>query len=203
MRFKIKAKLSLLLAIAAVSTQLAAAQGTPASPPRDEPLRAELAFDYTYIRSNAPPASCTCFNLNGGSATFAWPVKQGAFAAVGDLTVDQANAIGSSGLGLRLVTLTGGTRYVPRIGHSSLQPFAQVLVGFAHASGTLVGQGTPGANNAAASFAANMGVGLDMHANRRFSVRLAEVDYLLTTINNGTNNHQNNLRISAGLVLRF
>ena len=76
MRFTITATLSLLLAIAAVSTQSAAAQGAPASPPHEQPLRAELALDYSYIRSNAPPASCTCFNLNGGTATFAWPVKQ-------------------------------------------------------------------------------------------------------------------------------
>jgi len=203
MRITIKATLSLLLAIAAVSTQLAAAQGTGASPSKEEPLRAELALDYSYMRSNAPPASCACFNLNGGSATFAWPVKQGGFAAVGDLTVDEASGISSSGLGLRLATLTAGTRYIPRIGHSPLQPFAQALAGLAHASGTLVGPGTPGAVNAGAAFAANLGGGLDMRVSRRFSLRLAEADYLLTTIHNDTNNHQNNLRISAGVVVRF
>lgn len=203
MRFTIKATFSLLLAIAAVSTQLAAAQGTQATPPSEEPLRAELAVDYSYVRSNAPPASCTCFNLNGGSGTFAWPVKQGGFAAVGDLTIDHASAIGASGLGLTLTTLMAGTRYVPRVGHSPLQPFAQVTVGLAHASGTLVGTGTPGAINAGGAFAASIGGGLDVRANRRFSVRLAEVNYLLTTVHNDTNNHQNNLRISAGVVMRF
>lgn len=203
MRFTIKATLFLLLAIAADSTRSAAAQGSTSTPPREEPLRAELAIDYSYVRSNAPPASCTCFNLNGGSGTFAWPVKQGGFAAVADLTIDHASAIGGSGLSLSLTTLTGGTRYVPRIGHSSLQPFAQVTVGLAHASGKLVGPGTPGAINAGGAFAANMGGSLDVRANRRFSVRLAEVDYLLTTVHNNTNNHQNDLRISAGVVVRF
>jgi hypothetical protein len=48
-----------------------------------------------------------------------------------------------------------------------------------------------------------MGGSLDVRANRRFSVRLAEVDYLLTTVHNNTNNHQNDLRISAGVVVRF
>jgi peptidoglycan-associated lipoprotein len=203
MRFTINATLALLLAIAAVSTQLAVAQGVPSTPPGKELLRAELALDYTYLRSNAPPGSCTCFNLNGGSATFAWPVKPGGFAAVADLTVDQASGIGSSGLGLRLATFTGGARYVPRIGHSPLQPFGQVSVGLAHASGTLVGKGTPGAINAGSAFAANMGGGLDVRINRRISMRVAEADYLLTTVHNDTNNHQNNLRISAGLVLHF
>ena len=31
----------------------------------------------------------------------------------------------------------------------------------------------------------------------------ADADYLLTTVDNGTNNHQNNLRISAGVVVNF
>jgi hypothetical protein len=34
-------------------------------------------------------------------------------------------------------------------------------------------------------------------------VRLIEADYLVTTFDNGVNNHQNNLRIGAGLVVRF
>jgi hypothetical protein len=34
-------------------------------------------------------------------------------------------------------------------------------------------------------------------------MRLVEADYLVTTFDNGANNHQNNLRIGAGLVMRF
>jgi hypothetical protein len=34
-------------------------------------------------------------------------------------------------------------------------------------------------------------------------VRLIEADYLLTTFDNGSNNHQNNLRIGAGVVVHF
>jgi outer membrane immunogenic protein len=200
MRITIKATLALLLAMAAVSALPAAAQ--PATKP-EQPLRAELALDYTYLRSNAPPGGCTCFNLNGGSATFAWPVKPGGLAAVGDITVDHAGNIGSSGLSLTLSTFTAGARYTPRLGHSSLQPFGEALVGIAHASGSLVQGNTPGAANAGAAFAANLGGGLDLRANRRFSIRLIEGDYLLTTIDNGTNNHQNSLRISAGVVMRF
>jgi hypothetical protein len=32
---------------------------------------------------------------------------------------------------------------------------------------------------------------------------LVEADYLVTTFDNGSNNHQNNLRVGAGVVLRF
>jgi hypothetical protein len=34
-------------------------------------------------------------------------------------------------------------------------------------------------------------------------VRLIDADYLLTTFDNGSNNHQNNLRISAGVVVHI
>jgi hypothetical protein len=77
------------------------------------------------------------------------------------------------------------------------------LLGLAHSSGTLVQGPNPGAANAGAAFAGCFGGGLDLRATPRFSVRLVEADDLLTTFDNGDNNHQNNLRISAGVVLRF
>jgi outer membrane immunogenic protein len=200
MRLRIKHNFVLLLAIAAVSATCAHSQSAPAP---DKPLRAELAIDYSYVRSNAPPAGCTCFNLNGVSATFAWPVKPGHFALAADVTIDHAGSIGASGDSLTLSTFTAGARYLLRTGHSPLQPFGQVLVGAVHSSGTLVAGSNPGAANAGAAFASNIGGGLDLKANRRFAIRLIEADYLLTTVDNSTNNHQNNLRISAGVVVRF
>jgi outer membrane immunogenic protein len=201
MRPRIKCTFVLLLAIAAVFARSGSAQ-TP-QPTPDKPLRAELAIDYSYVRSNAPPAGCTCFNMNGGSATFAWPVKPGHFALAGDITIDHAGSIGASGYSLTLSTFTGGVRYLPRTGHSRVQPYGQVLAGAVHSSGTLVEGTNPGAANAGAAFAANIGGGIDLKASRRFAIRLIEADYLVTTVDNSSNNHQNNLRISAGVVVRF
>jgi peptidoglycan-associated lipoprotein len=202
MRLRIKTTFSLLLAMAAVSTAPAVAQ-TSAQPAAasEKPYRAELALDYSYLRSNAPPGGC--FNLNGGSATFAWPVKPGSFALVGDATIARAGAISSTGDTLTLSAFTVGGRYLPKLGRSPLQPFGQALIGLAHSSGKLVQGANPAAANAGAAFAANLGGGLDLRASRRFAVRLIEADYLLTTFDNGTNNHQNNLRVSAGVVLHF
>ena len=205
MRIRNQYSFALLLACAVVSTASAVAQA-PAQPAAatEKPLRAELALDYSYLRSNAPPGGCGCFNLNGGSATFAWALKPGAsIALVGDITADQAGSISSSGYSLTLSAYTLGARYRQHIGHSPLQPFGQVLVGLAHSSGSLVGGQSPAASNAGAAFAANLGGGLDLRANRRFSFRLIEADYLLTTFDNGTNDHQNNLRLSTGVVLHF
>jgi peptidoglycan-associated lipoprotein len=202
MRSRIKTTLALLLTVAAVSALRAQEMGKPAATD-PKPYRMELEGGYTYLHSNAPPGGCGCFNLNGGNATFAWPVMPGRFALVGDFTIAHAGTIASSGDTLTLSTFTAGGRYLPRLSHSSLQPFGQALIGFAHASGPLVQGANPGAANAGAAFAANLGGGLDLKASRRFSIRLIEADYLLTTFDNGSNNHQNNLQVRAGVVVHF
>ena len=155
------------------------------------------------MRSNAPPGGCGCFNLNGGSATFAWTLKQTPFALAGDVTFVHSGSVSTSGESLTLSTFTGGGRYQPRLAHLHLQPFGQLLVGFAHSSGSLVQGSNPGAATAGLAFAANVGGGLDLRTDRALSIRLVEANYLVTTFNNGSNNHQNILRIGAGLALRF
>jgi len=200
MRLRINREFALLFTIAVASIARSAAQ-SPVQPASVKP-RAELALDYSYLRSNAPQGSCGCFNMNGGNATFAWPLGSGEFALAGDVTIAHAGTVSTSGNNLTLSTFTAGVRYLP-MKSRSFQPFGQVLAGLAHSSGTLVQGANPGAANAGAAFAGNFGGGLDLRLNPRFSIRLAEADYLLTTFDNGTNNHQNNLRISAGVVIHF
>ncbi len=205
MRISIRVRSSLLLVLLVMAAFFASRSVANAqkAKPADLQPRAELAVQYNYERSNAPPGGCTCFSLNGASASFAWPVKPGGFALVGDVGVAHAGSITSSGLSLTLSTFTAGTRYLPRLGASKVQPFGQVLVGFAHSGGTLVSGTNTSVSNAGAAFAATMGGGVDLRLNRRFSVRMVEADYLLTTFKNGDNDHQNNLRLSAGAVFHF
>jgi len=211
MKTAMRAFFQLVLIVAAVSAapvwMKAQASGLPGSPPAvttpAPDARFELGLEYSYLRSNAPPGGCTCFNLNGGSANIAWPVKPGHFALAGDINIVHAGSIGASGDSLTLSTFTAGTRYLPRMHLVHIQPFGQVLLGLAHSSGTVVAGSKPGTANAGAAFAANIGGGVDLNVNRRFAIRLIEADYLLTTVDNGSNNHQNNLRISAGVVIRF
>jgi hypothetical protein len=47
------------------------------------------------------------------------------------------------------------------------------------------------------------GGGLDIGLTRHIAVRAFEADYYLTRFDNGVNDHQNNLRIAAGVVIRF
>ncbi len=200
MRMTIQPLCVLVLTVAAVSAVPGFSQGATDGP---APPRAELALGYSYLHGNAPPGGCGCFNLNGGNATFAWPLKTGRFAMVGDATIAHADGISSSGYGLTLSTYTVGARFMPPIAHWSLQPFGQALIGLAHSGGTLVQGQAAKVSNAGAAFAANLGGGLDLRLSRRFSWRVVEADYLLTTFDNGSNDHQNNLRISAGAVFHF
>lgn len=65
-------------------------------------------------------------------------------------------------------------------------PFAQVLVGGVHASGSLA----PG------------NVLIDGSSNA-FAIRALEADCFMARFKNGVNDRQNNLRLSAGIVVRF
>lgn len=200
MRIGIKVTFFLLSVMALLGARVVA-NAQPAAPQMQP--RADLALDYTYMRSNAPPGGCGCFSLNGGSATFGWQIRRSHVALVGDVTVAEAGKISSSGYGLTLSVFTAGARYRLRLGHPPLHAFGQILAGVAHSSGSLVGGQNPSVPNAGAAFAANAGGGLDLHATRRFSLRLVEADYLVTTFNNGDNDHQNNLRLSTGVVFHF
>jgi peptidoglycan-associated lipoprotein len=187
----------LLIMFAATSGALAKAQQSPVDGTKP---RSELGLTYTYVHANAPPGGCGCFSLNGGSAEFAWPTGFRGVALAGDVTVGHTNSIGSSGSSLTLSSFTTGVRYSPPLKRTRFQPFGEVLVGYSHISGSLTQRQTTSSSN---GFAANLGGGLDAHLNQRLSLRLIEADYLVTTFDNGINNHQNLLRISTGIVLRF
>jgi peptidoglycan-associated lipoprotein len=205
MRVRIKYIFILLLTIAVVSPRQAAAQAAPQATgvPPEAPLHADLAITYSYLHSNAPVGGCTCFNMNGFSVNSAWPLRPGGFAIASDLTFETIGNINSTNFSLSFGTLSVGTRYLFRTHHRSFQPYAEALVGGAHASGSLTRLPNPLNNNSTLAFAGTLGGGVDLRAGRTFAVRLVEADYLPTTFDNGVNNHQNNFRIASGLVIRF
>jgi peptidoglycan-associated lipoprotein len=199
MRLWIKSIIVFSLTIAAVS-----ALAQDAATPRPEtPLRADFAVGYSYLRSNAPPGGCTCFNMNGVNLSSAWPLKPGRFAIAGDVTIDLIGNVSGANSSLTITTFTAGARYVFPIRHSPIRPFAEALAGGAHASGTLTASPNPLSGNAGLSFAAVLGGGIDLNLARRFSWRIVEADYLPTTFDNGSNNHQNNFRVATGAVVHF
>jgi outer membrane immunogenic protein len=162
----------------------------------------EISGEYTYTHSNAPPAECGCFPLNGGSASIAQPYGSGYFALVFDTTVVHTSGISSGKYNLTLSVFTAGFRLRPTPG-ARWKPFGEVLIGVEHAGGSLVRGDTPAASDGGAVFAMNAGGGLDRRLSRHLSLRVIEADYLMTTSSNRANNVQNNLRIGSGLIYRF
>ena len=198
MRTRNLTQIVLLISAALFAGQSVQGQNVVPATPRARP---ELNLQYSFVDSNAPPGGCGCFQLNGGSAGFAWPLKSSNFALAADVSAGHAGSISTTGNDLTLSTFLAGVRYTPRFRHSPFRFFGQVLAGGAHASGSLISGSS--ATSGGTAFAGMVGGGVNLRVSKRVLIKLVEVDYLPTTFSNGTNDHQNNLRLGAGVALAF
>ena len=160
----------------------------------------EIGVDYNYVRANGPPGGCGCFSMNGGNAWVGYGFTK-SFGAVAEFSAQHAGNINATGEDLTLFSYLFGPRYTLRKSDRWL-PFGQVLLGGAHASGTYE-PSLAGGSGSFNSFSMIAGGGLDIGVNSHIGLRAFEGDYYLTRFPNGVNGHQNNLRISAGLIFRF
>lgn len=201
MRYRIIASVISVLAAMALSAIPGRAQSAVAGKSVQSPP-VELALTYNWAHSNAPPGGCGCFNLNGGSLQLAWPVNRKGIALTAHFAVvDQPDAV-STGNSLTLATFLLGVQYRLAKADSRWQPFAEILAGGSHDSGKMIASNRA-AIDAGLTFAGEAGGGLDLRLSRRWLWRVAQVDYLADTVNNGSSNHQNIMRVNAGLALRF
>lgn len=162
--------------------------------------RVDVGVDYNYVRTNAPPGGCGCITLHGGDGWVAFNFTH-SIAIVGQVSGQHASNIDGSGADLTFTSFLAGPRYSFNVTRRVV-PFAQVLLGGAHVSGSLAPEniGIAGSSNA---FAMTAGGGVDIGLSPHFAIRAAQIDYFMTRFNNGVNDRQNNLRLSAGIVLRF
>ena len=158
-----------------------------------------VGVNYTYMRTNVVP-DCNCFGLQGGGAEFQYRFRP-RLALLADLTATHSGGITANHYDLTQVTYAGGLRYFPPGPSKHLRLFADVLLGGAHASGSLSPDktGFGGAN----AFSFQTGGGLSIPLASRWTLVPARAEYLLTTFSNGKNDHQNDLRISAGVRFRL
>src|ERR1700679_1519864 len=163
-------------------------------------LGGEAAVPYHWVRANAQPGECGCFDLNGGGISGSWNIRP-RLAAVAEIGVEHIGN-GPSGNSLTLVSYLAGAHYLlpqPRLGGDRApQPFAQLLLGGAHAGG-----GIAGAGDASNAFASRVGGGIDVPISSRIAVRAIQVDYYLTNFANTLYNHQNNLLLGAGIIFHW
>jgi peptidoglycan-associated lipoprotein len=160
----------------------------------------ELAFAYSYLRSNANPGQCGCFNMNGGDVEGALHLYRG-FSAVADFTGENTASVNNGERGLSLVSFTAGPRF-SFLFHRKFALFAQGLFGAVHGFNSYFPV-VAGPTSNATDFAMVAGGGFDVRIARHIAIRPVEADYLLTKLPNGVNGTENNLRLSAGVVLRI
>ena len=163
--------------------------------------RGDAAAAYHWVRSNAGPGQCGCFGMNGGGFSGSWNFR-GPWSAVVDVSAEHTGSATPVGNSLTLVSYLAGARYkIPQPwleGDHKPQPFAQILLGAAHAGG-----GEAGVADGSFKFATRIGGGIDVPLNSHFAVRVIQIDYYLTTFVNATNDHQNNFLIGAGIVYHW
>jgi outer membrane immunogenic protein len=173
------------------------AQATPTAS-----YRGDAALTYHWIRTNDPPGGgCGCFDLNGGGLSGSWMLLP-RLSVVGEVSVEHAGNVLSTGKSLTLTSYLAGARYrLPQPwlhGPHAPQPFAQALVGGGHAGGGIAGIG-----DGSSTFVTRIGGGIDLPMRSGISIRLIQADYYLTDFANSANDHQNNLLLSAGVVLHW
>ena len=161
----------------------------------------EIALDYTYLHTNAPPGGCGCFSMNGGSGSYAYYMGP-QLAWVIEVGAVHAAKVDASGLDLTLTSYLGGPRFYYRRSHARFVPYGQVLLGAVRATGGLAPANSGGASSSTV-FGSTLGGGVEFNINRTITLRVAQVDYFVTTFYNKVDDHQNNLRISTGVAYHF
>jgi hypothetical protein len=135
-------------------------------------------------------------NLNGAMGSFGYNIK-GWLQLAADSSY---NTVTTNGV----KSILYGNHFGPRFFHRgrnrwSATPFGEALFGGSRADTTVSGVG--GYKTSQNCFSIKVGGGVDVHPSRRFDIRLFDVDYYRTSF--GTNLHQNNYWISAGVVVRI
>jgi opacity protein-like surface antigen len=152
-----------------------------------ENTKVEIFGGYQYTRINTGVSGAPSFNFNGWNASLS-----GYFTKYLGISGDFSGAYASPfGTSVKVHTfMFGPIVHFPN--SSKITPFAHALFGGAHGDISELGAET--------KFAWAAGGGLDVNVNNRFSVRLAQADFLQTRFATLT---QNNFRYSAGIVFKF
>jgi hypothetical protein len=192
------ANLVLIVAIIIAFPMRAAAQ---TSQPENAVL---FGADYSWIHTNILPG-CNCVGLNGGGLQL-----EGRFlphlAGLADLNIAHAANITPDHYALTQTTYTFGLRYLPLSPHARYQLFGEALVGAVYASGALSPART--GYGQATALAVQGGGGLRIPLGHRYLggrmfVEPVRADYLYTAFHNGADNRQNDIRVSAGILVRL
>ena len=161
----------------------------------------DASATFSELRANAPVGGCGCFWMSGGTGEISYPVWKN-FSAVAEVAGHSTGNIPGFNVGLSLVSGMGGLR-MRWPTHTRFQPFAQVLFGGVHGFDSYfpapVGRSPTSYDT---SYAMAVGGGLDIAVSRHIWIRALKADYNYSALRNLQGDHQNQLRIGAGIVFR-
>jgi outer membrane immunogenic protein len=186
-----------LRALIGSAMALALFASRPSAAQQDHPL--SIGANYTYVRTNVVPG-CNCVSMNGGGAQLEYGLRPH-LSLLGDFTATHHGGVTPDNYDLTQFTFAGGMRYRPALSFHRIQPFGDLLFGATHTTGSLSPDNT--GFGSATSFAFQTGGGVEFRLSKRWALVPVQADYLLTTFSNGADDHQNDLRISAGIMVRI
>jgi peptidoglycan-associated lipoprotein len=169
----------------------------------------DLGVTYSLERGKIATVDCGCVWKQGGSLDAASTFFHGLGAAV-TLTGDRNVNIGS-GVSLSEVSFMAGPRYTFETRRwtdrymgsmHAASIFGQALFGVAHGLDGAF-PSSSGLMTTASASSMEFGGGLNIALAKGFGARAFELDYVRTTLPNGGNNIQNNVRLSFGFTYRI
>jgi hypothetical protein len=192
---------SMLLAGAMTMTTAILAQSAAAQTAPPPPERGMLEVSLTYGAMLSNVITSDRFWMQGGSVELEGLLYHG-LGAVADIGGMHTGNVNSSGVGLDMVTETFGLRYTWAPVKKKYEFFGQGLGGEANGFHGLFPT-SAGATDSSNSMAVEAGGGMNVALSPHVALRAFEVNWLRTQLPNATTNVENNVRVGAGVVLRF
>lgn len=158
-----------------------------------------LDIGFLYSAERARLTTGDNFWLQGGSGEIAFPLYRSLGVAM-NLTGDKSDGLGADRIAFSKVTFTAGPRYTVERGRYRI--FAESLLGSVHGFDAVF-PFVSGAKKSANAFAMQAGGGVDLTWKKQLALRLVEASYVRTSLPNGSDNLQNNLKLSAGVIWRI
>ena len=183
---------TMLAATALLAQEKPAVAGVPRFP-------LQVAALYNVTRSQT--IGSTSFWMQGAGMQIEGRFYRG-LGAVADINGSHIAAIGSTGVGLDLVTATFGPRYTWRPARGKYAVYGQALAGEGIGFNSVF-PGAAGASSTSFNLAVKMGGGMNVDMSPHLALRAFEADWVRTELPNAGSNVQNNLALGAGIVFRI
>ncbi len=162
----------------------------------------ETGLDYSFTRVNTGGGTLGSYNSNGGSGYVEVNINR-VIGLVADLGANYNGNVNGFPINNTTFTYLFGPRFNWRM--SRFTPYFQTLVGGARFSNAYdAASPSPSLGTSENTFAAAMGVGVDVKLTDHIALKPIQIEYLATQLRSDfVNGVQNDLRYSAGLVFRI